>query len=397
MVDPEMNDSQTVDSNSDAEQELAADYRVYGVAGSHAEIGDRFGKLYGVFGPTPDAMHPDHVAFAKACRAETEKLYAPLVEEIAALAAGAGKRADDVLWHFCLGAGAVADGESGTGAASAADVAPGTGLPWAQNPAPPAGNCSTVGVLTTDGPIVARNYDYYYFESFRHLVTTYAGGGHGHTGMWPGLAGGRYDGVNAQGVWISMHGGGARPPVEPKPGIAFHHLCRIVLETCDTAAEAVHLLRRAPHLASYNYFVADGEAMFVAEAHPEKVRVREPVNGVLVCTNHPLHPDMLDLSDSSILDNSRRRMQFLDAGALWAAGLRTAVEGTEAAGGFLDVAAEELIQPLESLMRDHTVPVCGHTDGLATFWSALCIPGQQQLAYSLGAPCRNKYVHANWP
>lgn len=350
-----------VNPNLDLEKELAADYQVYGLAGSHREIGDRLGALYGTFGPRAGEMHPEHVSFARACRTETEKVYAPLVEEVAAVAEGADRVADDLLWHFCLGIGAPSDA------------------------GPPPGHCSTVGVMTRSGPAVARNYDYFYFETFRHLVTTYAGGGHGHTAMWPGLAGGRYDGVNAQGVWISMHGGGTRPPEKPKPGIAFHHLCRIVLETCATAREALALLERAPHIASYNYFVADGKEMFVVEAHPERVRVREPENGVLVCTNHPVHPDMVDRTDSPILDNSRRRLQFLDAGALWA------IHGLQA------VDAEDLIQPLGALMRDHTVPVCGHTDGLATFWSALCIPGQQQLAYSLGAPCRNKYVHATWP
>lgn len=374
-----------VDPKSDVEQELAADYRVYGLAGNHREIGRRLGELYGTFGPVPEDMHPEHVAFARACRAETKTLYAPLVDEIAALAEGAGKPADDLLWHFCLGAGAPPGGGSETG------------FPTGGEPERPAGNCSTVGVLTEDGPVVARNYDYYYFERFRHLVSTYAGSGHGHTGMWSGLAGGRYDGVNAAGVWISMHGGGGRAPAKSKPGIAFHHLCRIVLETCDTAEEAVDLLERAPHIASYNYFVADAETMRLVEAHPERVRVREPDNGVLVGTNHPVHPDMVDLSDDSLGDNSRRRMGFLDAGALWAAGLRTAGEGGGAEDDSLPVGSQELIQSLGRLMQDHTVPVCGHTDGLATFWSALCIPGQQQLAYSLGAPCRNEYVHATWP
>lgn len=37
-----------------------------------------------------------------------------------------------------------------------------------------------------------------------------------------------------------------------------------------------------PHLASYNYFLADSEEMLVVETHPERVRVRTAEGGVLV-------------------------------------------------------------------------------------------------------------------
>lgn len=350
-----------IDPQLDLEHELRADYRVYDVAGSHTHIGRQLGARHGIFGPSARDMHPDHVAFARASRAEMENAHAPLVEEITAYADGAGRNADDVLWHFSLDAGAP----------------PGSGLL-------PMNNCSTVGVLTSRGPIIARNYDFFYFESLRHLVTVRAEGVHAHTGMWTGLVGGRHDGVNAAGVWISMHGGGGRQPDDLKPGIAFHHLCRIVLETCSSAREAVELLRDAPHIASNNYFVADRAEMFVVEAHPQRVRVRAPELFVLACTNHPLHPDMIELTDTPLVDNSRRRMQFLTDGA-------SRIVGHDAAG------VAELEWALCALMRDHTVPVCGHTDGLATFWSAVCTPAEQRLAYSLGAPCRNDYGPVPWP
>lgn len=378
-----------IDPDRDLEYELKADYRVYTLTGSHAESGRQVGshaeigrqlgsRLSGEqvsFGPSLADMHPDHAAFARACRTIVADVHAPLVEEIGAFAEGAGKDADDVLWHYCLDAGAP----------------PGAGLL-------PLNNCSTVGVMTTYGPIIARNYDFFYFESLRHLITIQFATPesqtpqfrspdtrlHNHTGMWTGLVGGRYDGVNSRGVWISMHGGGGRKTDRPKPGVAFHHLCRIVLETCATAREAIALLQDVPHIASYNYFVADTKEMFVVEAHPQKVRVREPELFVLAATNHPLHSDMTDLTDTPLIENSRRRMQFLTDGA-------SRLIGHDRAG------VDELEWALCALMRNHTVPVCGHTDGLATFWSAVCTPSQQRLAYSLGAPCRNDYVHATWP
>lgn len=339
-----------VDPHQDLEQERAADYQTYSVSGTHWEIGRELGQRFHPFGPSVAGMHPDHVAFARACRTQVERVYPALTEEIDRYAEGAGRAPDDLIWHYCLMVGA------------------------------PSGNCSSVGVMTPDGPVVARNYDFFYFERWRHLVTARPEGALAHTGMWTGLAGGRFDGVNTANLWVAIHGGGARRSAQLRPGVAFHHICRILLETCASAREAVDSLVRLPHIASYNYFVADNQDMYVVEAHPERTRVREPVEGILVCTNHPLHPDMIDFTESPILENSRDRMAALLAAA------------REAALSTADPAPA-----LMTAMQDHRVPVCGHTDGLATFWSAICHPGRQQVAYSLGAPCRNSYAPAHWP
>lgn len=359
------------DPDKDRAQEAAANYDTYIIGGTHGEIGNRLGERYGTFGPTAAELHPEHADFARACRDEVVAIHPALVGEIDSHARAVGRSVDDVLWHYCLGVGAPSapDDESGGAAGSAS------------------ANCSSVGVMTAEGPVIARNYDFFYFETWRHLVTTQPQGAFGHTGMWTGLLGGRYDGVNAAGVWVSIHGGGCRPPAKSTPGVGFHHLCRIVLETCASAREAVDMLCSAPHLASYNYFVADAHEMYVVEAHPETTAVRTPEDGVLVCTNHPMHEDLLAMTETPILENSRRRADYLHRGAGRA--LSTFASGKGTSG---DVTAA-----LQSLMQDHSVPVCGHDDGLATFWSAVCIPRRRELAYSLGAPCRNDYVAAHWP
>lgn len=147
------------------------------------------------------------------------------------------------------------------------------------------------------------------------------------------------------------------------------------------------MLRSGPHIASYNYLVADADELYVVEAHPEKTAVRAPEDGVLVCTNHPMHEDMAPMTASPILENSRRRAEFLHQGA------RDALSASTSAANDPDA----LRVVLQSLMKDHSVPVCGHVDGLATFWSAVCIPQRRYVAYSLGAPCRNDYASARWP
>ena len=337
-----------VDPRQDVEQERSADYQAYTVSGSRREVGRELAARFPAIGPPAASLHPDHLAFARACRDVVARFYPPLVEEIDAYAEASGRISEDILWHY----------------------APAVGAPGTQ--------CSSVGVMTPEGPVVARNYDFFYWENPRHLVTTRPDDGLAHVGMWAGLAGGRYDGVNAAGLWVALHGGGTRRG-KAVPGISFHHVVRILLDVCRTAREAVDMVLQFPHVAPYNYFIADAREMFVVEAHPERVRVREAEDGVLVCTNHPIHPDMVDLTASPILENSRARMEFLLAAARQARN------------------ASDPVTVLMTAMQDHTIPVCGHTDGLATFWSAICFPGRRKVAYTRGAPCRNEYVPVAWP
>src|SRR5690606_28811408 len=144
------------------------------------------GQRFPVFGPTAGEMHPDHLDFARACRDETARLFPELVEEIDAQAKAAGRSADDVLWHYCLNVGAPPARAAGTGSA----------------------NCSSVAFVTAAGADMARNYHFCDLEPWRHLVMVQRRRGPPHTGLWPGLLGGRSDGVNAAGVWVSNHGGG---------------------------------------------------------------------------------------------------------------------------------------------------------------------------------------------
>lgn len=339
-----------MDVTPDLQQERQADYQSYGLSGSHRDIGRSLGERMPIVGPRSAQMSREHRAFAQTCVSVAERHHSGLVEEARGYAEGVGRPFDSVLWHFCLGVG-------------------GTNPP----------NCSTVGVMTPDGPVLARNYDYFFREKTRHLITTEADGALAHTGMWPALIAGRYDGVNAAGLWVSIHGGGGRPAKAVKPGLVFHHICRLLLDRCTSAQEAAETATNLPHLASYNYFVADSKNMYVVEAHPERVRVREAENGVLACTNHAVHPRMQEFETGESGENSRARLDFL-------------LEAGRAAVGAADPGAA-----LKAAMQDHTVPVCGHTDGLATLWSAFCAPGRRELSYSHGAPCRNPYLPANWP
>jgi hypothetical protein len=197
--------------------------------------------------------------------------------------------------------------------------------------------------------------------------------------MNDGLLGGRHEGVNETGLFVALTRAMTKPPTKVRPGVIFHLVPRILLETCATAGEAVMLAQEMPHLMSYCYLVADPREMFVVEAHPEAVRVMEPENGYIAVTNHYLHPDLHSLMESPIQENSERRLESV-------------VEALQR-----EASADDPWEITKAILRDHETPLCGHTDGLATLWSMVADLTDQRVAYSLGAPCRNDFEEIPWP
>lgn len=385
---------------TDLAQEKRADYRVYEITGPPDDLGRQMAsRRPDLGGPPLESLTPEQVDFARACAAVLAREYPAALAEVEAMAAAYGRPVEEAYWFLSVGLteaparGLVTSRRRRMGKARAADPADeadeGRGDP---DPAPP--GCSTVAVLTADGPVVGRNYDFFYWATTRHLITTRPapppgppeaatpppqparwpdrGGPLAHVGMYDGLLAGRHDGMNEAGLFASLHGVRSAPPARRRPGLFSVLVVRIVLETCRTAREAVERIRSLPHLASYNYLVADDREVFVVEAHPERTRVREAENGVLAATNHFRHPDMVGLGRKAP-SGSVARYRFLSETA---ARLRPASAETVA-----------------GLMRDHKTPVCGHADGMATFWSAVALPAARRVSYCLGAPCRNDYTH----
>jgi hypothetical protein len=97
--------------------------------------------------------------------------------------------------------------------------------------------------------------------------------------------------------------------------------------------------------------------------------------GILVMTNHYVHPDMRELAKS--WPNSLRRYDQLQRSA---ALLRAS-----------DRDSADLLRKLQRTLADHEAPLCGHEDGLATFWSCTADLRQKRILYCLGAPCRNPF------
>jgi hypothetical protein len=166
---------------------------------------------------------------------------------------------------------------------------------------------------------------------------------------------------------------------ELEPGVPFHLVVRIALETCGTAREAMQTIRSMPLFHSFSYFVADKDEMYLVESHPNLVQVTGGRADVLAVTNHYQHPGLQAFHGHRALAHSRARLSRLQrAPATWGTG------------------ADPLLS-LQRLLSDHEAPICGHCDGAATLWSVVCDPAHRTVAYAQGAPCRNPYRQIPWP
>ncbi len=99
----------------------------------------------------------------------------------------------------------------------------------------------------------------------------------------------------------------------------------------------------------------------------------------LAVTNHYKDPELRALQGRRDLSNSENRMAVLEA---YASGNEPDSFTT---GG------------LKVVLQDHTAPMCGHRDGIATLWSCICDLTGHSIAYSFGNPCRNEYQEIAWP
>ncbi len=367
----------------DLELEKQADYRAYSLAGSHHEMGrrwalitkgkeahslapqeaaeaaeslglpvDGFVALQGAARKGKDeqpALTPSQLAFAEECLQVVCNFHPPLLDEFQGWCQALGVDMDAALGELTLGAD---EGQH---------------------------NCSTFAWRTREGMVVGRNYDFFHWARTRHLIHSKPDIYYASVGMNDGLLGGRHEGVNEGGLFVSLGRVITKPPARARPGVIFHLVPRILLETCATAREAVMVANEMPHLMSYCYLVADPQDMFVVEAHPDVVRVRESRDGYIAATNHYLHPELQSLMESPIQEHSERRL----------AGVVEAIKKASS--------EDDPWQAAKVMLRDHEAPLCCHTDELATLWSMIANLTDQRLAYSRGAPCRNDYEGIPWP
>jgi hypothetical protein len=251
--------------------------------------------------------------------------------------------------------------------------------------------CTNLAILperTADGSLlVGVNYDWYYYaQEWRELRKVRPDGACRSlrvTHHWAGSP----DGINDAGLGIFLS---VLPREESEaPGLGWHLITGIVLETCHTLKEACELVGSAPHLGAFNYLITDvtGQAA-VAEASPSGVTIREPEDGFIVATNHL--PGR-EIPEEDLSPDDRRRLRR---------SLQRYAHGREAIGSLEEPIDESTIK---SLLCDHDAPICrGHHDPVegdnsfdnvfGTIWSLIARPAHRSLQVAWGHPCRSDYV-----
>ena len=321
----------------DLQAERDADYRVVELAGQPAAIGRRHaGYLLPVpapFRPWPWESDRD---FLRACATVVRDVAPWLEEELGTYAEMVGLAPEQGLF---VRAGALDHG------------------------------CSAVAWRAPDGHILAgRTYDFFVRMRTRHLLVTEPDHGWAHVSMNGGLVGGRYDGVNERGLFVALHKVMANRPERDLPGVPYHLLPRIALQSCATAAEAADLIERLPHLAPFNYTLADPSGALIAlECYPGRPVQRREEDRAIAVTNHYTAPALVPLQGRRRLDGSQRR--------------KAALEAIGGPGDPWDLTTAAL--------SDHEADVCCHREFGATLWAGVFDLTARRAAYCFGAPCRN--------
>jgi predicted choloylglycine hydrolase len=224
--------------------------------------------------------------------------------------------------------------------------------------------------------MVGRNYDFHSVQRIRQRIRLRPDGSRPTVGMRGSVPAGRYDGVNDAGLFVCLHVVLSDQPQNVRPGVPFHLIPRIVLETCSTLREALDLITMTPHLHSFNYLIADPGGFAVVECHADRLRIRHPEGDVLACGNFYRHPDMAPLHKRRQQIVSRQRVAYLESSA-WQ--------------------GDDPWQAIQATMCDHGARVCGHDGGHTTLWSAVADLTERRIVYALGAPCCTEYEPAEWP
>jgi len=239
----------------------------------------------------------------------------------------------------------------------------------------PKAACSIFAAFNGSHVVFGRNYDFYYsLKDKTESYLTCPKDGYRSVGQ-SDIFVGREDGINEKGLAIGMTAVAAK---NLKPGVSFALATRYILDKHATVDEAVETLSHAHFLTTNNYLLADRNGnMAVVEASPDKIRIRRPERGenFIVCTNHFLNSEMLEMEDQK-----ERPPYSMERYA-------TVHNTLRQRDGKIDTKAAQ------RLLSNHSGHVCSHVNSikLGTLWSIVARLNDLKVFRAEGAPCRTKY------
>jgi hypothetical protein len=156
--------------------------------------------------------------------------------------------------------------------------------------------CSSLTVdssrSATKAPLFGRNLDIAHrgvLNGYSLVVVYRPEGKHAFVSVgFPGLFG-VFSGMNERGLALAVHGVFVAPDGSPTfntDGVPCGFVCRKILETCATIAEAEQVLRGAKPVTSLNVVLCDRQEGAVAEVTPRSFALRRARGSICACTNH---------------------------------------------------------------------------------------------------------------
>ena len=317
------------------------------VRGTYYEMGHSYGAILYKHGFRVKGQRTEILEFGRKCEKEVKRVFPEILEEIQGFADACHASYED-LAYFILNIGASKNEPM----------------------------CSVFAAHNGSDIVFGRNYDFFYrFKEFIESYLTCPKDGYwsmGHSDIFVG----REDGVNEKGLAVAMTSVAPKKPV--RPGINFSLATRLVLDKCATVKEAAKTLLNAHFTRTDNYLLADRESnMAVVEASQEKVRVRKPKEDepFIVCTNHFLHPEMLNME--------KQKERCWDSMPRYT----TIYNALKQQNGKIDV------KTAQKILSNHSGYVCSHQRNikLGTIWSITATLKDPQISRAEGHPCRAKY------
>ena len=327
--------------------------------GSYYEIGLQLGATLETL-QIPEAT-AERRALAASCQALIAERYPAILDKVEGIIAGGRLRSEDFKAFFY-----------------ARDLSSQMG-------------CTNLAVLPgrtrDDSILVGVNYDWYFQSQewceIRSIRPEGALTSVRVTHHWAGSP----DGINEAGLGVFLS-------VLPQdriagPGIPWHLVTDIMLETCHNVSQAGEFLESLPRLRAFNYLVTDalGQAV-VLEALPRSLTVREPKDGFLLATNHLPGREVADEELSE--EDKRRQRRSL-------ARYERVREILGDSGAGIDEAA------MKTLLMDHEAPICrgnhepipdddSYDNVFGTIWSLIARPARGDLRVAWGHPCQSEYL-----
>lgn len=247
---------------------------------------------------------------------------------------------------------------------------------------PPAALCSCFALRNSRGVLFGRNSDSLTAleeQNANHLLRFSDGG-------LPFLANTTAfvemeDGINGDGLAVGLT---SVPPGRPRPGLNAGLQLRLLLESCRTVPQALHLLRQLPASSCHTLVLADrtGE-IALAECHPEGVAVRHPREAdAFVCATNAFHLPELAHLRRSVADDWQAETRY-----------RTMTRALAGRGSTLDAAGGM------DLLAGRWGFLCQYdrSQGRDTVWSVLWDGGAGRLWRAEGNPGRVPFQQDHRP